>query len=191
MIDILSLIIVTRFDESDFASQNIYFESIEENHTVTIFVNFSTFVSYLLLSHERSRSTVDILCSFEESLSYIIIILNKQQSMTIVFSREFMISFMMYAEQLRRTRLKVSNEEFLVVMTWLIFLDYYEYISRALIEFCLKEWFFRRQIFLDNLHWFSVIISSNENDRNDWENWRSNADRSLALVQFCFDTRLV
>ena len=191
MIDIFSLATVTRSDESDFASQNTYFKPIEENHTVTVSVSFSTFVSYLLLSHERPESTVDISCPFERALLYIIIILNEQQSMTVAFSREIMAGFMMYAEQLERARLKISNEGFSIVMTWLIFLDYHEYISRALAGSCLKKWLLRRQIFPDNVHRSSATVSSNENDRDSWEDRRPDADRGLPLVQFCFDTRLI
>lgn len=116
MIDTPLSATATRPDESDFASQNIYSEPIEENHTATVSVSFSTFVSYLLLSHERPGSAVDILCPFEGSLPYTTIILNEQQSMTVVFSREFMTSFVVYAGQLEKARLEVPDEGFFVVM---------------------------------------------------------------------------
>lgn len=117
MIDIFCLIIAARFDESDFASHNICFKSIEENHIVTVFVNLLTFVNYLLLNHEKSESIVNIFCLFKRLLSYIIIILNEQQNMRCVFLREFMIDLMMYVEQLKKARLNVSSENFLVIMT--------------------------------------------------------------------------
>ena len=116
MADIPSSATATRPDESDSASQNTYFEPIEENHTATVSVSFSTFVSYLLLSHERPGSAVDILCPFEGSLPYTTIILNEQQSMTVAFSREFMAGFMVYAGQLGRAGLKVPDGGFPVVV---------------------------------------------------------------------------
>ena len=87
-----------------------------DNHTSILSVNFLTFVSYLLLSHERSGLAIDILCPFEGSLPFATVVLNGEQRMTIVFTRELVAGLIGYAGSLGRAGLEVPHGEFPVKM---------------------------------------------------------------------------
>ena len=80
-------------------------------------VDFSAFLSYILLSNERPGSVVDISCPFEGSLPSTTVVLSGEQRMTIVFTREFMAGLIEYAGHLGRADLKVPDGGFPVEMT--------------------------------------------------------------------------
>ena len=80
-------------------------------------VDFSTFLSYILLSNEKSGSAVDILCPFEGSLPSTTVVLNGEQHMTMVSTREFMAGLIEYAARLGRADLKVPYGGFPIEMT--------------------------------------------------------------------------
>ena len=80
-------------------------------------VDFSTFLSYILLSNERPGSVVDISYPFEGSLPSTIVVLSNEQRMTMVFTREFMAGLIEYAGRSGRADLKVSYGGFPIKMT--------------------------------------------------------------------------
>ncbi|KAL8938594.1 MAG: hypothetical protein Q9211_003136 [Gyalolechia sp. 1 TL-2023] len=82
------------------------------NRISVVSVSFSTLLRYMMLSHERAGSTVEILCPWsDEPLPSTSIILknpdssSRTQSMKIEFSTAFMIDFLRYAGPLEDVRL--------------------------------------------------------------------------------------
>ena len=87
-----------------------------DNYPSILPVNFPTFASYLLLSHERSGSATDILCPFEGSLPSTTVILNGDQRMTVVFTRQLRAGLIGYAGHLGKAELEVPHGGFPVEM---------------------------------------------------------------------------
>lgn len=96
----------TKLRES--AEELQYHTTNKESHDSILSIKFSTLVGYLLLSHERPDSVVNILCPFAGSLPSTTIIMHGEERLEILFSREFMARLIENIGPSGRVELKVS-----------------------------------------------------------------------------------